>query len=713
MLDLLNFFKQSSTVIKVAVLVLALTPSACRLSGESIVPPEDTSSAASKTCKAAANDIVTEALKNSTPVAEASQILAGTYALTDSATPTLGTMTNHGEIAVSSFSDTLAAGYISSLSVNGDAMLAAALSDKTEIATAAACAAGKWFLGSTTTPIQGSMASNGAVAINSLAVTSYPAGYVDSITIDGDAIVSSVLASSTPVSTASQCAAGTYFLGKNGSNAVTATPILGTMTNAGAISITNASYTATAGYHTSIAVSGDSIVSNLMASSTPVSLASQCLAGTNFLGKNGASAVTATPIAGTMTDSGAITITNASTTYTAGYHSSIAVTGDTVVANLIAASAPLVANVANASECLSGKYFLGKNGANAVTATPISGTMTNQGTLTLASAFPGTGYYTGISASPTNTTVCTGTTILGVAGSGVCEGAAAAGSAGANTDICSGKYAWNSAGTGITGTRACTAPTITYSTADLKVWLKADNIDNNNNQGKTDATAIASWYDSSGNGHTFSQSSGANQPLLKIGKGGGGWAARFDGTNSYMEIAAMTASSVFASQTDLSVFLVLRQDRTAGAAAADQPVLAFKGGANASNVFSLIAPEAAGSITAVFGQIGGADPDALALAKPLYWENSLHIMSLVIAKSGTDGNVTLHIDGVETLPVIADYNGLFSNGTVSNFELGRNNVTGGATKFKGDIYELLIFSSALIPAEITKVETYLQTKYAL
>jgi hypothetical protein len=82
----------------------------------------------------------------------------------------------------------------------------------------------------------------------------------------------------------------------------------------------------------------------------------------------------------------------------------------------------------------------------------LTGTMPNQGNWNMnTTAFPGAGYYSGLTSTLTTTNVCTGTTIFGAAGAAVCESGSTVSPAGA-ANILSGLEAWDATGTKITGT---------------------------------------------------------------------------------------------------------------------------------------------------------------------------------------------------------------------------------------------------------------------
>jgi hypothetical protein len=81
----------------------------------------------------------------------------------------------------------------------------------------------------------------------------------------------------------------------------------------------------------------------------------------------------------------------------------------------------------------------------------LTGTMANHGNWNMnTSAFPGAGYYSGLTSTITTTNVCTGTNIFGAAGAAVCQSGTTVSPAGA-ANILSGLEAWDATGTKITG----------------------------------------------------------------------------------------------------------------------------------------------------------------------------------------------------------------------------------------------------------------------
>jgi len=102
-------------------------------------------------------------------------------------------------------------------------------------------------------------------------------------------------------------------------------------------------------------------------------------------------------------------------------------------------------NVATADAVIAGLDFWDSTGAK------VTGTLANQGEWNLTSGFPGAGYISGVSNAPAAGSICTGTQVVGTAGSAVCQGS----SGGANASpshVLSGTYYWNSSGFSTQGT---------------------------------------------------------------------------------------------------------------------------------------------------------------------------------------------------------------------------------------------------------------------
>ena len=156
--------------------------------------------------------------------------------------------------------------------------------------------------------------------------------------------------------------------------------VTGTMNNKGAVTCaltSGGSYTGTAGYYSSIAVTAPSLIGN--------AAAGDVLTGKTFMNSSGSQT-------GSMNNKGAVTcsLSHGSTyTGTAGYYSSISVSAASLSGN------------ATAANVLSGKTFMNASGAQ-------TGTMTNCGAVNTSVAVGGTynntnaGYYTSIKvAGPT------------------------------------------------------------------------------------------------------------------------------------------------------------------------------------------------------------------------------------------------------------------------------------------------------------------------
>ena len=131
-----------------------------------------------------------------------------------------------------------------------------------------------------------------------------------------------------------------------------------------------------------------------------------------------------------------------------GSNQSGCITSATFLSQATPTTPPAVTNV------LSGKQFYAGGAMQ-------TGTMTNQGTWDARVAFPGAGYFAGISNTLSAAQVCTSATggidFLGATGTAVCQSGTPSDAA-AVSDVLSGKEYWDSSGTLQVGTLATTSP---------------------------------------------------------------------------------------------------------------------------------------------------------------------------------------------------------------------------------------------------------------
>jgi hypothetical protein len=186
--------------------------------------------------------------------------------------------------------------------------------------------------------------------------------------------------------------------------------------------------------------------------STPAS-ASDVLAGKNYFDGSG------TVQTGTLATR---TLSSASTTVTAGYYAATTLTA--VEANLVSGNIKAGTSIfgvggdSNVVDTSSGDAVLGEilSGKKAfVGGSLVTGSMANQATWDARTAFPGAGYFAGISNTLSNAQVCSAATgginFLGSAGTAVCLGSSGGANATAS-HVLSGTYFWDSTGTSTQGT---------------------------------------------------------------------------------------------------------------------------------------------------------------------------------------------------------------------------------------------------------------------
>ena len=207
------------------------------------------------------------------------------------------------------------------------------------------------------------------------------------------------------------------------------------------------------------------------------------------------------------------------------------------------------------------------------------------------------------------------------------------------------------------------------------LWLKPEALVLN------DGDAVSSWPDSSGNGNTFIQVTGANQPLYKVAQQNGRAGVQFDGINDRLAHAGVvTANSVY------SIFIVHRFNVATGTE------YLFRNG----------------------------DPDGYAVEKTSANRAVLHRAVAELSDSAATTNTEIWASIQTAAPLaklwVNGVNQALTNSTSavnapsSAAEIGTFN---GALPFGGFIFELIVYDNPLSDTDRGAVENYLNQKYAV
>lgn len=230
------------------------------------------------------------------------------------------------------------------------------------------------------------------------------------------------------------------------------------------------------------------------------------------------------------------------------------------------------------------------------------------------------------------------------------------------------------------------------SVGTLALWLDASQI-----TGLADAAAVSSWSDLSGNGKHAVQATAAAKPTYKTAIQNGRPVVRFDGTSDGLQTPALTLGAT----TGITLYWA---GNVPAATAATQLLAETAVGAGNFQIYMSATP----SLT--FGQQG-----------------NIGLTNWVInAASGLTGPVVWCGVFNTTLPAATESQG-YKNGTLVG-ALGTNNDNSSAFADKTfdigaranatslwcacDIYEILVYSSALSGANRAKVDRYLRSKWA-
>jgi hypothetical protein len=208
------------------------------------------------------------------------------------------------------------------------------------------------------------------------------------------------------------------------------------------------------------------------------------------------------------------------------------------------------------------------------------------------------------------------------------------------------------------------------SIAGLSTWLKADSLV------LSDGNPVATWADSSGNGHDATQATAGKRPLYKTGILNGNPAVLFDGVDDILDIAAPVSNNSF------SLFV------------------AFEPVASSDGYGAMYTSNGVGGLfyrgaTRKLDMYSGSDHNSTAAVT----EGAGHLFTAV-NQSGPN-QLDFWVD------TVAD--GSFTAvSAIAASEIGDD---GGSETFKGYIAEIIEYDSALSTGNRQAVESYLKTKY--
>lgn len=225
---------------------------------------------------------------------------------------------------------------------------------------------------------------------------------------------------------------------------------------------------------------------------------------------------------------------------------------------------------------------------------------------------------------------------------------------------------------------------------NLQLWLKGENY----------SQTTGTWTDSSGFNRNATQSTSANRPLPRENGINGNTGVFFDGSNDSLEIPF--ASNL--NTTEFTMFVVARATATG-----DKPIIdsVTNGYGLSLDVQSTFANS---DFTARWVDAGGADSqDSSAFTIGLRrYEGAIfsYIMEDTDSNNTSD-KVSIFFNGVGvgTKTSGVDYTPAGSGALRIGYD--------GSNYFNGDIYEVLIYSSALSTSDRENIEGYLARKYNL
>ncbi len=214
------------------------------------------------------------------------------------------------------------------------------------------------------------------------------------------------------------------------------------------------------------------------------------------------------------------------------------------------------------------------------------------------------------------------------------------------------------------------------SITGLQWWLKADSL------ALSDGDAVSSWSDSSGNGYTATQGTGANQPIYKASILNGKPVVRFDGSNDKLT----TASIAHGIDTGDMFY--------AGVIKAPGTLSGYKGMCDSG-------------IDLPAFLINGTKVDWYLSGDKVFAGTTLSVntwYTIIVRRFG--GTLESYVNGVVDTTTFSNSASIANNAMTIGDEGG-----GGGSPWNGDMTELMMGKS-LSDADRDLLTTYLRTKYA-
>ena len=234
-------------------------------------------------------------------------------------------------------------------------------------------------------------------------------------------------------------------------------------------------------------------------------------------------------------------------------------------------------------------------------------------------------------------------------------------------------------------------------TSGLQLWLKADALSH------ALGTAITSWADSSGNGRLASQADSSKQPVYRTEGVNGQPYVRFDGSNDVMEVPF----EAFFNSEEFTVFTVAKHSATGGDLPIFSSIEGTTGGGNAAG-YALLYDASNNDAQAVWRE--GSTDDNVTSASGTIKNTDAFILTYTMDDTNADAQsdvAKLFINGDEKVSQTSGVD--YVPSTSANFKIGEMS----GDFFKGDIYEILIYNTALTNAQRESVEGYLSYKYGI
>jgi hypothetical protein len=228
-------------------------------------------------------------------------------------------------------------------------------------------------------------------------------------------------------------------------------------------------------------------------------------------------------------------------------------------------------------------------------------------------------------------------------------------------------------------------------------YLATPNAWYSNSFGPAATGKISEWADTSGNSENAVQATSANQPSIVSGSINGIDGIIFNGTSTYLQPPSLSFGG-----TGVTIFAVVN----ATTPTASAQILNYSGATAPDNLIGLSESSAKAAQFTIYNSAGASPTSVTA---PTALPTNLYELIEVVQGDINSTTATMFVNAAQVAQNTAM--NPVPNATLANNFIGR--YSGGSEYFKGDIAEVMVYTTPLTISQRALIESYLMGKYQI